>query len=177
MTSSKKELLTAVFRNHNDAQQVFDWLVQRGYQSREVNFLVSEQTRKAYFRDGDEGPVKAGTHMAEGMAVGGAVGTAVGATVAAILAAGTALAIPGLGMIIAGPIVAALAGGGAGAVAGGAIGTLVGLGIPESNAKAYEQALREGGVVVGVTPRNSDEGSKIKKYFEAHHGENIVYAA
>src|SRR5207253_3992095 len=141
----------------------FDWLVQRGYQPREINFLVSEQTRKSYFRhEGEEGPVKAGTHAAEGMAVGGAVGTAVGATIGAILAAGTALAIPGLGVIIAGPIAAALAGGGAGAVAGGAVGTLVGLGIPESNAKAYEQALREGGVVIGVVPRNSDEGTKIK---------------
>src|SRR5439155_26780703 len=114
------------------------------------------------------------SHVAEGAAAGGAIGTAVGATAAAIAAIGTSLIIPGLGIVVAGPLAAALAGGGAGAVAGGLIGGLIGLGIPESNAKAYEQALRDGGVVIGVHPHNNDETSKIREQFEKHHGENVV---
>ena len=68
------------------------------------------------------------------------------------LPSGTTIWFPAWVWIVAGPIFAALAGGGAGAVTGGAVGGLVGLGIPESNAKAYEEALKKGGVVFGVHP-------------------------
>ena len=71
------------------------------------------------------------------------MGTAVGATLAAIAAVGTVLIIPGLNLIVAGPIVAALAGGGVGAVAGGLVGGLVGLGIPERDAVVYNRSLQE----------------------------------
>ena len=91
--------------------------------------LMSEQTRRGYHKHGTEGRIKSGTHATEGVAEGGALGTAIGATVGAILALGTSIAIPGLGLIVAGPIIAAFAGGGAGAVAGGAIGGLVGLAV------------------------------------------------
>jgi uncharacterized membrane protein len=77
---------------------------------------------------------------------------------------------------VAGPLAAAFAGGGAGAVAGGLIGGLVGYGIPESNAKAYEEALRNGGVAIGVIPRDSEDASIIKDEFERLHGENIISA-
>src|SRR5207249_11816950 len=109
-----------------------------------------------------------------GMGVGGAIGTAVGATLAAVIAAGSTLAIPGLG-IVAGPLVAAFAGGGAGAVTGGLIGTLVGAGMTEQNAQAYDEALRNGGVVIGVLPHNSDHASDIQKRFKELNGENVCY--
>src|SRR5205823_12747858 len=118
---------------------------------------------------------EAGSKVKEGMGVGGAIGTAVGATVAGLAAVGSNLAIPGLGLVIAGPIAAALAGGGAGAVTGGLIGALVGAGITEQNARAYEEALRHGGVAIGVTPRNDDHASDIKKKFEEYNGENVCY--
>ena len=82
--------------------------------------------------------------------------------------------VPGIG-VIAGPIVGALVGGGVGGVTGGLIGALVGMGIPESDAQAYENALREGGVVLGVHPHKDDEKA-IKDYFLKHGGEN-VYAS
>jgi hypothetical protein len=77
-------------------------------------------------------------------------------------------------LVIAGPVVAALMGGGAGAVAGGVIGGLIGLGIPESNARAYEKALKEGGIVIGVTPRNTKSASAIKDKFRDLHGESVL---
>ena len=172
---SKESMLTAVFRDRADATEVFEWLREEGFATNEISVLMSDRTRKL-FDEHEEGRIASGTHAAEGMATGGAIGTAVGATIGAIVAIGTSIAIPGLGLVVAGPIVAALAGGGAGAVAGGALGGLVGLGIPESNVHAYEQALREGGVVIGVRPRNSDEASKIRACFEEHHADNIVTA-
>jgi hypothetical protein len=168
----KQRLVTAVFRDRTQANRVYSWLRDRGYSSDEINVLMSDRTRAAY-HDDDE-MVSSSSHAAEGMATGGAIGTAVGATLAAIAAIGTSVLVPGLNLIVAGPLLAAFAGAGAGAVAGGVIGGLIGLGIPESNARAYEQALRDGGVVIGVHPHNNDDSSKIREEFEKHHGENVV---
>lgn len=171
-----KRMLTAVFRDRVDAQSAYDRIQHRGYTSSEINVLMSDTTRSRYFgTDKDEGRIEAGSYAAEGMGVGGALGTAVGATIAAVMAIGTSLAIPGLGMVIAGPLAAALAGGGAGAVAGGLIGALVGFGIPEPNAEAYMEALRAGGVVIGVVPHSDTDAEDIQQDFEELRGESICY--
>jgi len=175
MAATKQKMVTAVFRTRTDAQTTYEWLRQRGYSSQEINVLMSEGTHAAFLStEAKEHKLNAGSEAAEGVGIGGAIGTTVGATLGAILAIGSMVAIPGLGMV-AGPIVAALMGGGAGAVTGGLIGGLVGLGIPESNAKAYEEALRDGGVVIGVVPQAAKEVAPIKTYFEEHHGENVIY--
>lgn len=174
--TTKEKMLTAIFRDRNETEKVFNWLLHQGYESNEISVLMSEQTRAGFCDTGTEGQIKASTYASEGIATGGAIGTAVGATVGAILAIGTSVAIPGLGLIVAGPIVAALAGGGAGAVTGATVGGLVGLGIPESNAKAYEEALKKGGVVMGVAPHSSEDAKKIRDYFEAEKADNIVCA-
>ena len=171
--SDKRNLITAVFRDRAKANQAYHWLMTHGYTSDDVNVLMSDATR-ARFVEESEGKHTAGNLGTEGVATGGTIGTAIGATVAAIAAIGTSIAIPGLGMVVSGPLLAALAGGGAGAVAGGLIGGLIGLGISESNAAAYEEALKAGGVVLGVTPANSDDESRIKEVFEELDGENIV---
>lgn len=170
-----QRMLTAIFRDRRSTERTFSWLLDRGYVPDEINLLMSEHTRKGYHNHGTEGQIKSGTHASEGVAEGGAIGTAIGATVGAILAIGTSIAIPGLGLIVAGPIIAAFAGGGAGAVAGGAIGGLVGLGFPEANAKAYEEALKKGGVVFGVVPHSEEDAKAIRKCFEEQKADNIVY--
>jgi len=53
------------------------------------------------------------------------------------------------------------------------LGGLVGLGISEPNAKAFEAALRDGGIVLGVAPHDDTELTEIKKEFERLHGENV----
>jgi hypothetical protein len=173
-SKQKQKMVTAVFRDRHDANAAWSWLTTRGYTPDEINLLMSETTKTKYYEHPEEEEISASSHAAEGMAAGGAIGTAVGATAAAVAAIGTSLVIPGLGLVVAGPLAAAFAGGGAGAVAGGVIGGLVGLGIPESNARAYEQALREGGVAIGVVPHNSSDASAIKKKLEELRGENII---
>lgn len=173
---ARQQMLTAVFLDRTHAQRAYEWLIDRGYTSDDISVLMSADTRSNYFtQEQEEAPPPAGTHGAEGVAAGGAIGTAVGATIAAVAAIGTSVAIPGLGLIIAGPVAAALAGGGAGAIAGGVIGGLVGLGLPESNADAYHEALRNGGVVIGVVPRSTEDGTLIEQEFERLHGGNICY--
>jgi hypothetical protein len=175
MANTKQKMVTAVFRDRVNAQTAYDRLRSRGYTANEVNVIMSDATRNTYFAgDANEGRIRAGSAASAGMATGGAIGTAVGATLAAVLAIGTTVLIPGLGWV-AGPLAAAFAGGGAGAVAGGVIGGLVGLGIPEPNARAYEEVLREGGVVIGVAPHTSNDASAIQKEFDELKGENICY--
>jgi hypothetical protein len=176
MATKREKMVTAVFRDRLHAQAAFDWLHEQGYTSNDISILMSDKTRAAYFPHEGERPMTADTKVAEGVAAGGAIGTAVGATLAAVLAIGTTVAVPGLGIFVAGPLAYAFAGAGAGAVTGGIIGGLVGLGIPEANANAYQEAIREGGVLIGVVPKSGEDASRIKKYFEEHQGESVVYA-
>jgi hypothetical protein len=176
MAEKKQKMVTAVFRNRNDSEQAFDYLYHLGYTDREINVLMSDKTRSTFYPDRrDETKHKAGTKAEEGLGIGGAIGTAIGAGLAAVAAIGTSIAIPGLGLIIAGPLAAAFAGGGAGAVTGGIIGALVGAGFTEQNAAAYEEALRNGGVVLGVVPRNQDHARAIEQRFKELNGENVCY--
>jgi hypothetical protein len=177
--AERKKMVHAVFRDRYDAERAFDFLYARGYRDSDINVLMSDKTRSTYYtstamgKKAEETKHKAGTLATEGMGVGGAIGTAVGATLGAVAAIGTSLAIPGLGLVVAGPIAAALAGGGAGAVTGGLIGALVGSGMTEQNAQAYEEALRNGGVALAVAPRNDDDADAVEKKFKELNGENV----
>jgi hypothetical protein len=173
---AKKLMVTGVFRNRLDAEQAFEYLSTLGYSDSEINVLMSDkaQINEAPLNNAED---RIGTtgHAAEGAGVGGAIGTFVGATAAGIAAIGTSLVIPGLGLIVAGPIAAAFAGAGVGAVTGGAIGALVGTGLNEQNADAYVAALREGGVVIAVVPQNTEDIQHIEKKFKELNGESVCY--
>ena len=181
--AKKDRMVSGVFRNRVDADRAFDRLLGMGYLESEVSVLMSDTTRANYYATAAgnkpaEGKIQAGSHATEGMGVGGAIGTAVGAAIAAVLAIGTQILIPipgsaAAGIVVAGPIAAALAGGGAGAVTGGLLGTLIGYGIPEQNVKAYEEVLRDGGLVLGVVPHSSEDSSEIERIFKDHNGENV----
>jgi len=175
--AQKRKMVTAVFRNQVDAERAFDALRVFGYAENEIAVLMSEKTRADWYaRVERSAKHDAGSHAAEGMAAGGAVGTAVGAALGAVAAIGTTIALPGLGLIVAGPIAAALAGGGAGAVTGGLVGGLIGLGISKENAEAYQEVLRKGGAALGVEPHNSEDVRQIEKLFNDYNGENILYS-
>jgi hypothetical protein len=174
--ATKKKMVIAVFRDTARAENAHEWLQSRGYTPDEISVMTSVSTKLSYLADaGKDLPIRAGNAAAEGLSVGGAIGTAVGATLGAVLAIGTSVVIPGLGVVVAGPMAAAFAGAGAGAVTGGAIGALAGLNIEEPNVQAYQQALRAGGVILGVVPHNEEEVYEMEQYFENHHGENVCY--
>lgn len=82
---------------------------------------------------------------------GGAAGAAGGAILGGVILGAIALAVPGVGTLIAGgPLVAGLAGAFAGAGAGGLVGSFVGMGITTEHAKKYEEAVRRGNAIVTV---------------------------
>jgi uncharacterized protein YjbJ (UPF0337 family) len=163
-------MVTGLFKDRESAERAYGWLSERGYGKDDVNLMMSDDTRNKYFSDDDS---ELGTKAWEGAGKGAAIGGGVGATLGAIAAIGTTLALPGLGLLIAGPIAAALAGGGAGALTGGLVGALIGHGIPEEHAKRYEQGIREGGIVMGVQPRNEEDADYFENNWRENRGESV----
>ncbi len=154
-------MITSSFPDRATADRAFADLHSRGYSDKEIHVIMSDDTRKRHF--GDDVMIEKGNKALPGAGVGGAVGGAVGATIVGLMAAAAAVALPGIGLVIVGPLAGALAGGAAGAAAGGLVGMLVGAGIPESHAKVYEQDLKAGSVVLGVVPRHEDDANYFEK--------------
>ena len=159
---TERSLMTRSFHDRESAERAFNDLSSRGYKSDDIHVIMSDDTRKRHFGK-DTGKTDLGNKAAEGAGIGGAVGGAVGATLVGIAAAAATLTVPGIGLVIAGPIAGALAGGATGAATGGLVGMLVGAGIPEDRAKVYESDLKQGGIVMGVRPRNDDDA----RYFDS----------
>src|SRR5918992_1471033 len=102
------------------------------------------------------------TKAPEGIAAGAGAGVAVGGVLGWLVGVG-AIAIPGIGpLLAAGPIVAALAGAGAAGAAGGLVGGLIGAGMPEIEAKRYAGRIREGGYLVSVHCDDREWAKKAK---------------
>lgn len=175
-TATKQDTgtITGVFRTREDAEKAYDSLVKRGYNADEIILLMSDKTHKTHFKNNNVGAdTDLGNKAMEKAGVGSAIGGTTGAIIGAIAALGTTVALPGLGLIIAGPIVAALAGAGAGGLAGGLVGGLVGAGIPKEKATLYETSIKEGGIVVGVIPKTSSDRADIGREWNTYGGRNI----
>jgi hypothetical protein len=85
-----------------------------------------------------------------------------------------AIAIPGLGpFIAAGPIMAALAGAGVGGAIGGITGALIGMGIPEYEAKRYEGRVKDGGILLSVHSDRSDWTKRAKEILKRTGAQDI----
>jgi hypothetical protein len=174
--SSNKEnrLVTAAFENPKDARRAYESAVNRkGYSNEDVNVLMSDETRNRHFATEDTDEVKEGNKAAEGAGVGAATGGTIGGIAGALLAAGGTIALPGIGLAIAGPIAATLAGAGAGGASGTLVGALIGAGIPEKRAKRYESTINEGGIVLGVEPKSPEDERYFKNEWKSHNGQHI----
>ena len=164
--------MSGMFRDRSSAEKAYQSLHSRGYGKDDVNLLMSDDTRKTHFGD-DTVHTDLGDKAMEGAGVGSAIGGTAGAIIGAIAAIGTSVALPGLGLIIAGPLAAALAGAGAGGLTGGLVGALVGSGIPEEHAAEYETGIKNGGIVMGVKPRNAEDAKYFEEEFRRHNGDKI----
>jgi hypothetical protein len=145
--------ITGSFKIREDADRAYDTLVGLGYSSDDITVIMSDQTKKTHFVHGDHDS-DLGNKSLEKAGVGSAIGGTAGAIIGAIAAIGTVVALPGVGLVVAGPLLAALTGAGAGGLTGGIIGALVGSGIPKEHAEHYENSIKEGGIIIGVTPKS-----------------------
>jgi len=163
----KAKLVTGLFRSKVSAESAVDAVIKRGFTRDDISVLMSDATRSKEFG------LQTKTHAADGLGIGGAVGGAVGAALAAIAAVGTTLFLPGINLVIAGPIAAALAGAGAGGATGGVIGALIGAGIPEYRAKVYDSELRGGGILIGVEARTDEEVKELEQLLGELGGQHV----
>ncbi|HVF48973.1 MAG TPA: CsbD family protein [Pyrinomonadaceae bacterium] len=153
---SSSRMVTGLFRDRDSAESAYRSLADRGYSKEDVNLLMSDKTRDTHFKD-DDRDTELGSKALEGAGVGSAIGGTLGGVLGAIAAIGTSIILPGVGLIVAGPLAAGLAGAGAGGLTGGLVGALVGSGIPEDRAKLYDEGIRNGGIVMGVNPRSDED--------------------
>jgi hypothetical protein len=167
MAKDKTKLVTGLFKSKVAAEAAVDAIMKRGFTRDDISVLMSDSTRSKEFA------LQTRTHAADGLGIGGAVGGAVGAVLAAIAAVGTTLFLPGINLVIAGPIAAALAGAGAGGATGGLIGALIGAGIPEYRAKVYEAGIRGGGILIGVEARTDEEIDRLEELLDELGAENV----
>lgn len=168
----ENKMLTGMFRDRDSTEGAYRSLRDRGYTDDEINVLMSDETRDKYYSSGDT--ELEGNKALEGTGAGAAIGGTLGAIIGGIAAIGTNVLIPGLGLVVWGPIAAGLAGAGAGGLTGGLVGALIGWGIPEDRAKEYETGIREGGTVLGVTPRSDEDASYFEKEWKTNYrGEHI----
>jgi len=173
-TTANSGMLTGMFRDRDSAERAYSSLTSRGYTSDDVNLVMSDDTRKRYFDKTDKtGDDDLGNKAMEGAGAGSAIGGTLGAIVGAVAAIGTSLLIPGLGIVVAGPLAGALAGAGAGGLTGGLIGGLVGSGIPEERAKVYEQGIKDGHIVMGVRPRNTEDADYLESEWRTHQATEL----
>ena len=137
------KVVSAVFENRVAADHAVDALLAAGFGQADISVLMSDETQ------GREFGVEVNTKAPEGVATGAAAGGVLGALAATLVALGIVV-IPGVGLVAAGHLVAALAGAGAGGTVGGLLGGLIGLGIPEHEAKMMAERVAKGGILVGV---------------------------
>ena len=105
------QMVTGLFRDRDSAERAYRAASDKGYSANDVNIVMSDATRKRYFAGETtaNATTELGNKAAKGAGVGGAIGGTIGAIAAAVAAVGTSLVIPGLGLVVAGPVAAALA--------------------------------------------------------------------
>ncbi len=163
----EKKAVFGIFESRMDVERAVDRLKADAFSNSDISVLMPDKggSEKFAHDNSTKAPEGATTGAGTGLVVGGALGWLVGIG---------ALAIPGVGpLIAAGPIVAMLAGAGTGAALGGIAGGLVGLGIPEYEAKRYEGYIKEGGILLSVHTGNSDLVKRAKEILEQTGAKDI----
>jgi hypothetical protein len=156
--------------NENDASDIVERLQGVGFSNEDISVLFPDKTGTRDFahEKSTKAPEGATAGAGTGMVLGGALGWIAGIG---------ALAIPGVGpFIAAGPILAALSGAAVGATVGGIAGALIGMGIPEYEAKRYEGRIKEGNILISVHTEDSGETKQATEILEEGGAEDIATA-
>lgn len=168
--AGKNTATFGIYPSYEAVENAVNALRDAGFRNTDISVLFPENVGTK-----DLGAVKA-TKAPEGASTGAASGAIIGGTLGWLIGIG-ALAIPGLGpFIAAGPIVAALAGLGAVGAVGGIAGALIGLGIPEYEAKRYEGRVKGGSILLSVHCDDSQWTKRAKEILERTGADDISSA-
>jgi hypothetical protein len=160
-----------IYTHRSYAEEAVDALRAANFRNTDISVLFPDNVGTKDFAHEHH------TKAPEGTAAGATSGAVLGGVLGWLAGIG-ALAIPGVGpLLAAGPIVAALAGAGAVGMAGGIVGALVGLGIPEYEAKRYEGRVKNGGILLSVHCDSHDWIVKAKDILKHTGAEDIASAS
>jgi hypothetical protein len=163
-----KKSVIGIVETQIQAERIVEELQQRGVSSNDVSVLFPDKRGTKDFAH--EHNTKAPEGAVAGVGAGGVIGGTLG-----LLAGIGALAIPGVGpLIAAGPLMATLSGAAAGAAVGGIAGGLIGMGVPEYEAKSYEGKIRSGNILIAVHTEDGDTEKRTKQIFESNGAHDIA---
>jgi len=168
MAAKKNIAVFGIYPDQLTAEDAVDTLKNAGFRSTDISVLFPDNqgTRDFAHEKHTKAPEGAVTGGSSGAVIGGALGWLAGIGV---------LAIPGLGpFIAAGPLMATLGGIGVGTAIGGLTGALIGLGIPEYEARRYEGRIRRGGILLSVHCDNSEWARRAKNILQQTGGEDVA---
>jgi hypothetical protein len=153
--------------SRDQADQIVDQLKAANFSHNDISALFADQHTSHDFAHEKH------TKAPEGAVTGASTGGVIGGTLGWIAGIGV-LAIPGFGpFIAAGPIMAALSGAAIGAAVCGIAGGLIGMGIPEIEARRYEGKLQEGNILISVHTENAEEITQAEVIFKHAGAQDI----
>ena len=165
--AGKNTAVFGIYTNRNMLEDAVARLKGDGFRNTDISVLFPENVGNKDLK------TEKNTKAPEGVTTGATTGAVVGGALGWLAGIG-ALAIPGLGpFIAAGPIMGLLGGLGAGGAIGGIAGALVGMGIPEYEAKRYEGRVKEGGILLSIHCDNSDWVKRAKELLEHTGAQDI----
>lgn len=151
----------------SQAENIVEQLKLAGFTNNDISALLPDKRGTKDFAH------EHNTKAPEGATAGGVAGLGIGAALGWLAGIGS-LAIPGVGpFIAAGPIMAALGGAALGTAAGGVVGALVGMGIPEFEAKRYDEKIKSGNILISVHTEDGKQRGIAKEIFERNHADDI----
>jgi uncharacterized protein (TIGR02271 family) len=164
--------VVGLFDTRNDAEAAVRDLRDAGFPSNDISF-VGNNANNQYTGDTGYSSTTGDSEAAEGAGFGATGGAVLGGLAGLLVGLG-ALAIPGIGPVVAaGTLATALGstalGAGLGAAAGGLVGALVGAGIPENDANVYAEGIRRGGALVSVQVATDDEANRAADIMDRHN--------
>jgi len=166
--SGKNTAVFGIYPTYGTVESAVDELRGGGFRNTDISVLFPENVGTKDFAH------EKGTKAPEGATAGAGTGAVIGGSLGWLACIG-ALAIPGLGpFIAAGPLMAALAGVGVGGAVGGVTGALIGMGIPEYEAKRYEGRVKRGGILLSVHSDDSNWTKRAKDILERTGAEDIA---
>jgi len=168
--AGKNTAVFGIYKTSIQAEYAVDQITAGGFSNNDISVLLPDSRSTKEFAH------EKNTKAPEGTATGAATGGILGGTLGLLAGIG-ALAIPGVGpLIAAGPIMGALAGVGVGGTVGGIVGALIGMGMPEYEAKRYEGRVKDGGVLLSVHCNSSDEVKRAEDLLKRTGAEDISSA-
>lgn len=152
-------LVTGLFPGRDQALQASRAALEHGYEAGELNLVMSEETCRRDF--------------AENQAAGMVKSDEAGFAPSALQVPNGSVMVPGLDIVVSGPLAQALDAGGIGGVTGGIAGALAGWGVDEEYVKEYDAGIRHGSILLAVQPHSEEDALFLDRSWKALHGQAV----